>query len=803
MILPLIRSACFGLLTIFPLSAPSLFAAVVYFALDDCLHARTESAKDWKADWIGVERASGPNTWMCFRKEIDLPEKPVSAPTRIACDSKYWLWINGELVVFDGQLKRGPTPDDSYFDSLDLAPHLKTGKNTIAVLVCYFGRDGYSHHSSGEAGLLFESRIGDRIVASDSTWKTLIHPAFGAMEPKIDNSRLPEANLRFDARLDLGNWQAPDYDDSDWKSPLVFGPAPIAPWNQLYQRPIPQWKNTGLIEYVSKPKLPIEGNGQPIVCKIPYNCHVTPWLKVEAPAGKVIKITSDIGATYGSLPKIETHRHEYITRDGVQEFEIPNWFNGHEVHYLVPAGVKVLDLKYRETGYDTEMTGRFESSDKRLNQLWEESRRTLYVTMRDTYMDCPDRERAQWWGDVVNELGEAFYALEPFRSPLIVQKGIYELTRWQRADHVLYSPIPSGIRSPGIQAPDDGTIHDELPQQMLASIGWYGFWTYYWYSGDKQSIIDAYPAVKKYLSLWQLGDDGLVVHRKGGWDWTDWGQHFDTPVVENAWLYLALKAAAAMAELTGNQADVAEYREKMKSIAASYQKAFWRGGEYRSSGHEGPTDDRANAMAVVSGLADPSQYPAITAVLGRERHSSPYMEKYVLEALMMMNEPDRAMTRMRERYKAMLDDNMTTLWEAFDPMVIPGYETIGRGTCNHAWSGGPLTILSQYVGGISPTAPAFLEYQVMPQPGSLTSIHSVVSTRFGKIESKIERTNGRYRMDLTSPEGTTAVVGIPAAELAGGKRLRVNGKAREPLSSDSRYARFRVPAGKWKFEVIP
>ena len=39
--------------------------------------------------------------------------------------------------------------------------------------------------------------------------------------------------------------------------------------------------------------------------------------------------------------------------------------------------------------------------------MWEKSQRTLYITMRDTYMDCPDRERAQWWGDEVNESGEA------------------------------------------------------------------------------------------------------------------------------------------------------------------------------------------------------------------------------------------------------------------------------------------------------------------------------------------------------------------------------------------------------------
>ena len=760
-------------------------------------------AGDWKAAWIGVEGASKPNTWICFRKEIDLTEKPTSAPTRIACDSKYWLWLNGELVVFDGQLKRGPTPDDTYFDALDLAHYLVSGKNTVAILVCYFGRDGYSHHSSGEAGLLFESKMSDQLLVSDATWKTRVHPAFGSVDPRIDNVRLSEANLKFDARLDLVNWQSPGFDDHDWEAPRVFGPALMPPWNQLYQRPIPQWKNSGLIDYISKPNLPLAGDGKPIVCKLPYNCQLTPWLKIDAPAGKLIKICTDIGATYGSLPKIETHRHEYITREGVQEFELPNWFNGHEVHYEVPPGVKVLELKYRETGYDTEMTGRFESSDPRLNQLWDESRRTLYVTMRDSYMDCPDRERAQWWGDVANELGEAFYAFEPVRSPLIVKKGIYELTRWQRADHVLYSPVPSGIRKPGALDPTDGTIHDELPQQMLASIGWQGFWTYYWYSGDKQTVVDAYPAVRQYLSLWQLGENGLVLHRKGGWDWTDWGEHFDTPLVENALFYLALKGAVAMAELSGNDIDVSSYREKMKSIKDHYQQAFWRGEEYRSSNHQGATDDRANAMAVVSGLADPAQYAAIAAVLKKEHHASPYMEKYVLEAFLMMHQPDAAMARMKERYKAMLDDSMTTLWEAFDPMVIPGYETIGRGTCNHAWSGGPLTILSQYVGGISPTAPAFREYQVMPQSGELTAIHSVVPTRFGKIELTIQRASGSYSMELVSPAGTTAVVGIPAAELIGGKKVLVNGETAESVGSDSHFTRFRVPAGRWNFTVIP
>lgn len=92
---------------------------------------------------------------------------------------------------------------------------------------------------------------------------------------------------------------------------------------------------------------------------------------------------------------------EYITKNGIQEFEAWGWMNGHQVLYTIPKDVEVLELKFRETGYDTEFVGQFSCEDKFYNKLWDKSLRTLYITMRDTYMDCPDRERAQWWGDVV------------------------------------------------------------------------------------------------------------------------------------------------------------------------------------------------------------------------------------------------------------------------------------------------------------------------------------------------------------------------------------------------------------------
>ena len=122
-----------------------------------------ETAPAWQARWISpadeaTTSAPATNLWTCYRRSFSLSEKPSFAPTRIAADSKYWLWVNGRLAVFEGGLKRGPNPRDTYYDELDLAPWLQPGKNQIAVLTWYWGRDGFSHKSSGQPGFLFELR---------------------------------------------------------------------------------------------------------------------------------------------------------------------------------------------------------------------------------------------------------------------------------------------------------------------------------------------------------------------------------------------------------------------------------------------------------------------------------------------------------------------------------------------------------------------------------------------------------------------------------------------------------------------
>jgi alpha-L-rhamnosidase len=748
------------------------------------------------ASWIGLEEPAGANAWLCYRKAISLEDVPEKVFADVACDSKYWLWINEELVVLEGQLKRGPTPDGTYFDKVEIGKYLKKGDNQIAVLVWYFGKNGFSHNSSGKAGLVFQADCGTRAIVSDSSWKVLRHPAFGGTGKPHPNFRLPESNIRFDARKDIGGWTSVSFDDSAWPNAADFGRPPAAPWGPLYERPILQWKDFGLTDYVGTERQ-VDGEKVKLVCKLPYNAQVTPYLKVTAPAGRVIDIRTD-NYMGGSVPNV---RAEYVTADGEQEFEAFGWMNGHEVHYTLPADVKVLAVKYRQTGYNADFVGSFRCEDEKLNTLWEKSLRTLYITMRDTYMDCPDRERAQWWGDVVNELGEAFYVFDAQKGPMLARKAIYELAGWQRKDKVLFSPVPAGV--PGGSENPEGTWDKELPPQMLASVGWYGFWTYYLYTGDRQTIADVYPNVRDYLSLWKLNDDGLVIHRPGDWDWTDWGENIDAAVTDSAWMHLALKAAAAMAELTGNSADVAGYRDMMASIEANFNRVYWQGDKYRSPSYKGQTDDRANAMAVVAGLAKAEYYPAIRDVLRNEYHASPYMEKYVLEAIYLMDAPGEAIARMKKRFAAQIDSPLTTLWEGWGI----GEEGFGGGTYNHAWSGGALTILSQYAAGVAPVEPAFREFSVLPQMGPLKSIKTLVPTIYGNIELELAG-QPSFGMNLTVPEGTTAYVGVPksgnpARVCINGKAVYEQGTGSSPafVKEDLQRIHFKLAAGQWKIET--
>lgn len=676
-----------------------------------------------------------PGSWFCFRNEITLKDVPEDLRLEIAADSKYWLWMNGELQIREGALKRGPNPHDTYCDVVTSLPALKKGKNSIAVLVWYFGKDGYSHRNSPTPGLTFSFQAAGKEIKPDHKWKVSPHPAYYIPEGKQPNYRLPESNIGFDARKDM-EFTLPSFDDSNWEKARTLS-LRKAGWNALVERPVPFWKDFGLKSYVR-----VEKKSDTVWwAHLPYNAQITPFIRVKAPAGKKIRILTD-NYRGGSALNVFA---EYITREGEQEFECRGWMNGHYVIYHIPEGVEVCELKYRETGYDTTFAGSFISDDQAINTLWDKAQRTLYITMRDTYMDCPDRERAQWWGDVVNELGEAFYALDE-KAHLLTRKGIRELMDWQRADSTIFAPIPAG------------NYDSELPMQMLASVGYYGFWTYYMGTGDRATIEYVYPKVKKYIHVWKTDKEGLVIPRKGGWTWGDWGKNKDMNLLFNLWYIIALDGYSRMASLTGDNGEAEWAAGTAAAVREAFHRKFWNGKYYVSPGYKDKPDDRAQALAVVARVLPQELYPVIRPFFKENYHASPYMEKYVLQALCEMGYYQDALNRMKYRYADMIESPLTTLWEGWGI----GSKGFGGGSYNHAWSGGPLTVLCQYIAGIETVEPAFRIFRVKPNTGNLSYIRIVVPLSGGRTIGMVLNKDARKcSVVLYVPIGTKALFSIP------------------------------------------
>jgi hypothetical protein len=716
--------------------------------------------QDWKSLWTGDQfsqdsrwismqtNAGDENQWIIFRKKYvldDLPREPLAA--KIAVDSKYWLYLNGQPVVFEGQLKRGPTPADTYYNEVDISPYLQPGENTIAVLVWFWGRDGYCHNNSGKAGLFFEAVNPEISWVSNNSWKYAHHIAFGATGDPQPNHRLAEFNIRYTAGPELEHWMAPGFDDTLWARAVEIGPAGSPPWNELWKRPFPQWKNSGIVSYSNKLEMPFISEGNAIRMKLPVNYSITPWLKVDAPeAGSVIDIRTD-NYRGGSAYNVRT---EYITRKGEQEFETYGYMNGHEVIYSIPAGIKVLGLGYRRTSFPTEHTGSFQCDDPFLNSLWQKSLNTMDLNMRDAIQD-PDRERSQYWGDAVIVAGEILCSCDS-NGVSVIKKAISNLVEWQREDGSLYAPVPTG------------KWLKELPQQMLASIGKYGFWNYFRYTGDTAMVRYVYPHVVRYLALWQLGADGLVEHRPGleekkgkeklFWEWTDWGDNIDALLCENAWYYMALESAANLSKILGYPAEAARYEKQMQRLKTAFNKLCWTGKAYRSPSWTGSVDDRGNGLAVVAGLADTDKWPHIRALFDTAFHAGPYLEKYILESYFIMNDARKGIQRMKKRYRMMVESPLTTLWEGWEV----GSHTHGGGSYNHGWSGGPLILMSQYLAGIQPGDDGFQRVLVKPQMGDLRWIECTVPHKKGIIRIQLKEGSGVLHGRITLPAGLTGTL---------------------------------------------
>ncbi len=720
------------------------------------------SAIDWSAKWIWQSTDGPANAWMAFRKEVTLTSVPETAIASIGVDSKYWLWINGELVKFEGGAARGPKPGATWYDEVDIKPYLKTGNNTIAILAWYWGRETFkgTHIDSKKGGLVFQVDLGDVDLISDDTWKAKLHPAYD-LNSGGGNNRIVPYNVYFNANNSLGDWSpsawyTSGYDDSSWGTAVEKGIPPTAPWGTL-EKSYVTLKDHGLADYVSLKKgssaitLPYTNNtGATITIEaiLPFNKQITPYLDINSAANKVIDIsTSNPGNNITA---------KYTSKAGDQQFEAFSWMNGHAVIYQIPAGVTVNALKYRWTGVGN-LVGNFECDDSFYQRLWWMGRNTLYVNARDNFMDCPGRERSLWIGDVSDQASYLFYTMDEDGRQLL-KKAINTTVNFSIDGNVIAGQAPGVV--------------NELPTQSLQFVS-QAIWQYYLYTGDKETLEDAYSLVKNYLNLWRFDNAKNLIVMKSCthercWDFCDWdaGNTIDKLPIFNALYHYALTSAKKMAQVLDKpQADIDWYDNRIDRLQIGFNNAYWNG-EFYSSDATKYQDDRVNALSIITGLADESKYKSIIDnVLVPNHFCSPHYEWMIEEAMCKAGYHTEALDRMKIRYEPQVSNPETT--------TLNEYFTLGKGTDNHAWNA-PNTILSKYIAGIAPIEPGWSKYSIFPHMVHLKSLNQTISTVKGNINVGIDLTADTYQVNLVSPMGAAAVVGVPKTNFAASE-IKVNG----------------------------
>lgn len=169
-----------------------------------------------------------------------------------------------------------------------------------------------------------------------------------------------------------------------------------------------------------------------------------------------------------------------------------------------------------------------------------------------------------------------------------------------------------------------------------------------------------------------------------------------------------------------------------------------------------------------------------------------------MEALFTMGEGEYALERTQKRFAPMVNNpSYSTLFEGWGI----GEEGFGGGTTNHAWSGGAQIVIAQKLCGISPLEAGFKTFLIEPSPASFESASISVPTIRGLIKSAFKNNTDGFVMNIDVPNGTTAIVRLPASSSAeikiGGHLPTAAQLTTEPQWQREGYTAVKLDAGSY------
>ena len=740
----------------------------------------------WIPDW-NTEDKEDPRI-LYFRREFDLTEVPEKLELQISADSRYKLYVNERLAEI------GPSKGDNkiwYYDTVNVAPYLTTGKNVLAVIVLRYPIE----HSKGNHGVFrtqtpglyvvgeYQHEQGETIsLSADESWRCLREP-----NVKLKQEAMGFAPLYIledaSGNPDTHGWMKADYDDGKWQKPTdlglqLFGVGgkAVSPGN-LHARTIPymdklprKFKETFVIRQSATTK---EGwdnllNGSGKVTARPNQKEV-----VEINAGELmtgflkLSVTGGVGATIRilqsegyvqpkapdahmfALPKkgdrldtvngvldgfTDTYTVAGMGKEGCPEVYEPYWFRTFRFIQLeIQTGAEALTIEgfdYQETGYPLEVKTWVKTSDESMDAIWDISERSLRRCMHETYEDCPFYEQLQYAMDTRSQILFTYMSSADDR---LARKCFDDFRRSQRYDGMTNCSYPSYGPNviPGFSSYYIMMLYDHMM-----------------YFGDQGLIRSYMPTIDGILEFFNnnltekgmVGKIGDAIFKHAYWSFIDWTAQWDgtngapsataygSITMESLLYIMGLEHAAQLARYVGREGIAVEYEERAKRVKDAIRMYC--------IGSNGMIQDGP-------GIDDYSQHCQVFAIL-TDTVDLEQGRKNLL--ITLQNKQDYAQCSFAMAYylframeKCGLYEYANESWDLWRNMVKNNLTTcvedpVGQRSDCHAWGALALYELPAIILGVRPTKPGFEEMEVKPVPGHFTWAEGEVITPKGIVK---------------------------------------------------------------------
>jgi hypothetical protein len=735
---------------------------------------------------------------MYFRRSVELPSTPAAALARVSADARYTLYVNGQRV------HHGPArsfQETQSFDTLDLKPYLRGGKNAICAIVHVFGVSNFQHIYRDNAGFFFDCEVdaGATRIALHTPTDWVCRPAKAWRKDVVRVSIQMGFQEHFDAGVDPADWMSPEYEPTEadgWQKPLMSLPAQYHPY------------------------LHLEPRGIPLLLGHEHDfASVVAQFRGENARG--YKITDDVyHFTLGETRKKDTEllekpsamlaRDEDVTivhppADGefvAVTLDLAQYRTGHiQFDIADAAGDEIIDIVYSEvldknkfplivgTSEDDApshvCTGdryRCRAGTQQWETFWyrgmqyaalifrnvQKPLKIRHVGIRQVHagvedigqFECSDEKLNQIWRvgreTQRNCLFDAFVDC-PWREQAMWWGDARVQSRVTAFAFGDSSILERGIRLMARGQGSDGSLHSHppsdcnphrLPDFMMTWVG--SLWDYYFHTGHVELLKECLPAMHRVFDFFKTheGPEGLMGRFEGWWVFLDWADLYKANYsgVLNLMYLSALRHAAAISELAGDSKKSAEYNARAAKLTATIMKLFWS--ETQKGWIDGYDPEKKEQVEQVS-----QHMTTWAMLLGLKKENRARAAREVLLKAAKQRK-EKIVTASPFFYAYVLealfeaglfDDVIDIIKTKWGEMVDAGATTFWEiwepnveSRC-HAWSASPVYHLMQTVLGVVPTEPGWRRVRIAPHPGQLDFAKGVVPTPHGKIRVEWEK----------------------------------------------------------------